>query len=799
MSDRYVRQIDPHPNDDNPTRKRISDFDASPNIVLVGDPGAGKSHVFDALAKASNSKLQSARDFLNTPAVPTQGTLFIDALDEKRAGRSDQATIDQIVQRLFLVNAPRVRLACREHDWLGDTDLAAFHPYFAQSGNYVVLALEPLTETEQFDILKSKGVGNPTDFIQEAKQRGLAEFLVNPQNLIMLAEAVREKPWPTTRSGLLEETTVLLLKEHNLFRVRSGSGRYSVREVRPPASAACALRLISDVEGISLNEGEVDPAFPSYRSIPFAKPELTLASLGRRLFRALGNEAVEYSHRVRAEYAAAGWLAKTVRDGLPLSRVQAIIGVDGVPAPELRGMHAWLAVLLPEFSDAIIMADPFGVLIYGDPHSLNLSQRIRLLQALSRLAEADPYFRPEQRAPVGINALFQPDMTHHLSTLLRDPSAPFGVKSLIVKSLRTTSHLSNLQNELLAIIADRTAPFGLKAPAIQALARFGAPAIKKLVKIYKRLGTSAADIRLRAYVLATYYLGNFTAADVSDLYKVTWRSEDDLLTGILWQIGASIPILEIPAVLDAISAEGLLSASKPEHARNRYEHENFIERLIIRLVEDRTLVISGERLRDWLQIRAALRDEYDHHEFRELKPLLAERTDLARSLFKSIVDGYVPGNIWGLQQDLLGFLPFSLSAEPLRWLAERVSRNVDDGAKRRELYEIALAWAFGGAEENIALFEHLYYLADVADDDLGPVREVAVANQVQGWKAEDNRRATERMTKRAAGRLNNLHQFRNDIVSIRNGANHHWMNWAGNVYFSNFSDVDDTRTSSGTS
>ena len=795
MFDRYVRQIDPHPNDENPTRKRITDFEASPNIVLVGDPGAGKSYVFDALAKASNSKLQSARDFLNTPAVPTQKTLFIDALDEKRAGRSDQATIDQIVQKLFLVNAPRVRLACREHDWLGDTDLAAFHPYFAQSGNHVVLALEPLTETEQFDILKSKGVGNPTDFIQEAKQRGLAEFLVNPQNLIMLAEAVQGKGWPTTRLGLLEETTIILLKEHNQFRVRSGSGRYTVREVRPPASAACALRLISDVEGISLSESEVDPAFPSYRSIPFAKPELTLASLGRRLFRALGNEAVEYSHRVRAEYAAADWLAQSVRDGLPLSRIQAIIGVDGVPAPELRGMHAWLAVLLPEFSDAIFMADPFGVLIYGDPHSLNLSQRIRLLQALSRLAEADPYFRPEQRAPVGISALFQLDMTHHLSALLRDPSAPFGVKLLIVESLGTSPNLPNLQNELLTIIADRKAPFGLKAPAIETLARFGAPAIKKLVTKYKRMGTSAADIRLRAYVLATHYSGNFTAKDVSDLYKVAWQSQEDLLTGVLWQIGSSIPVLEIPTVLDAIGAEGLSPAIMPEH-RRRYEHEHFIERLIIRLVEDRTLVIPGDRLRDWIKIRNALRDEYDRDEFCGLKPLLAERTDLARSLFEAVVDSYVPGNVWLLQKDLLGCLPFSLSAEPLRWLEERISRSVDDSAKRRELYEIALAWAFGGAEENIALFERLYYLADGVND-LNAIRGDAVANQVQGWKAEENRRTAERLTKRLAGRLKNLHQFENDIASITNGKNHHWMNWAGNVYFSNFADVDDTKNSSG--
>jgi hypothetical protein len=368
----------------------MSDYAEWANIVLVGDPGAGKSHLFDELAQAAKTVVQSARNFLNSPSGSPGARLYIDALDERRAGRTDQATIDLIVQKLFTVNAGCVRLACREHDWLGGTDLAAFHPYFAQSGGHVVLALEPLTEVEQRDILLKAGVTEPQQFMDEAERRGLSEFLINPQNLIMLAEAVLKKAWPATRLDLLEDTTVILLKEHNLARVRSGGGQYTAKEVRAPASAACALRLISDVEGISLSEAEIDPLHPSYRTIPFAKPELTLASLGRRTFRALRDEAVDYSHRVHAEYAAAGWLAQKVRDGLPLARLQALIGIDGVPAPELRGMHAWLAILLPEFSDAIIDADPFGVLIYSDPGSLTLLQRIRLLRALSRLAAADP-------------------------------------------------------------------------------------------------------------------------------------------------------------------------------------------------------------------------------------------------------------------------------------------------------------------------------------------------------------------------------------------------------------------------
>ncbi len=592
MSDRFVRQIDPRPTDEVVKPKRMSDYVGTVNIVLVGDPGAGKSHLFDELAQAAKTTVQSARAFLNTPPRPAGATLFIDALDERRAGRTDQATIDLIVQKLFTVNAARVRLACREHDWLGGTDLAAFHPYFAQSGGHVVLALEPLTEAEQRDILKKTGVTDSRQFIKEAQRRGLSEFLINPQNLIMLAEVVLKKAWPATRKDLLEDTTVLLLKEHNLAHVRSGGGQYAVNEVRAPASAACALRLISDVEGIGLAETEIDPLHPSYRTIPFAKPELTLASLGRRAFRALGNEAVDYSHRVRAEYAAAGWLAQKIRNGLPLSRVQALIGIDGVPAPELRGMHAWLAVLLPEFSETIIDADPFGILIYSDPNSLGLTQRVRLLQALSRLAAADPYFRPEEHAPVAISALCGSDMAPHLKKVLKDAAAPFGIKQLVLEALGSAPPLPSLQKEIVGIIADRAASFGLKVPAMRAAARLGATGSKAVVKIDRGLGELADDIRLRAYILAKFYVGNFSAEDVSDLYNAAVRCKENLITGVLWQISTSIPTHDIPLVLDAVVA-GREPYSKLKNSRDSIEIEHFIERLIIRAVDERADGVSG--------------------------------------------------------------------------------------------------------------------------------------------------------------------------------------------------------------
>ena len=95
-----------------------------------------------------------ARAFLVTPPHQlSEQSLFIDGLDERRAGRGDRDTVDAIFEKLFAVNPPRVRISCRAADWLGESDLAALRPYFEQSGDPPVLLLQSLSEQEQIAVL----------------------------------------------------------------------------------------------------------------------------------------------------------------------------------------------------------------------------------------------------------------------------------------------------------------------------------------------------------------------------------------------------------------------------------------------------------------------------------------------------------------------------------------------------------------------------------------------------------------------------------------------------------------------
>ena len=130
-------------------------------FVLLGDPGAGKTREFrrEVEALGADALFLSARDFLTfaeTRAEEWSGkTLFIDGLDEVRAGKADpRSPLDEIRRRLDGLGRPRFRLSCRAADWLGRSDrerLRAVSP----DETLTVLRLDPLRDSDIVSLLET--------------------------------------------------------------------------------------------------------------------------------------------------------------------------------------------------------------------------------------------------------------------------------------------------------------------------------------------------------------------------------------------------------------------------------------------------------------------------------------------------------------------------------------------------------------------------------------------------------------------------------------------------------------------
>lgn len=395
-----------------PVSKPLSEYRSKPAYVLLGDPGAGKSTSFGEernRTPAAAEEVIEARDFvtLDTGGHPEwkNRTLFIDGLDEIRAGSSDGRTaLDKVRARLDALGRPRFRLSCREADWLGPNDWTHLQKV-APSGELTVLRLEALTLNDARRIAEASHLGEKAgQFIREAQKRGLQELLLNPQTLELLIKAVGGTgKWPGSRLETFDFACRQLAREQNEEHRYSQPNPPSEDQILNDAGRICALLLLSGTPGVSLlpSAREHDADYPTVNRLD-PTPEGTTAgeseviarrrrlTLSSMLFKGVGGsypaaQHFEPVHRHIAEFLAGGYLAQQIKGGLPAARVLAMItGIDGGVVTAHRGLSGWLAAHSNTAREGLIDRDPIGVGLYGDISSFSRKEMRALLGALLR-------------------------------------------------------------------------------------------------------------------------------------------------------------------------------------------------------------------------------------------------------------------------------------------------------------------------------------------------------------------------------------------------------------------------------
>jgi hypothetical protein len=156
MLDRLVTQIDPPPEPiEEPKPRPFLDFLSCHNIILLGDPGLGKTHTFRQGAHYEGAVYKTARDFVYFEGEDCERkSVYLDALDEFRSRSGNKDTVAEIVRIVRCLSRPKIRLSCRSADWLGNTDLYIFRQ-LARDNSFLILRLEPLTEEQILCITKS--------------------------------------------------------------------------------------------------------------------------------------------------------------------------------------------------------------------------------------------------------------------------------------------------------------------------------------------------------------------------------------------------------------------------------------------------------------------------------------------------------------------------------------------------------------------------------------------------------------------------------------------------------------------
>lgn len=787
---RTVRHIDSHAGvAGNSNQRPFADFMDRANIVLLGDPGAGKTYLFREAAKAEGARYLTARTFLNLPTAQVYETLlYIDGLDERRSGRHDRDTVDVITRKLFDTSPPKVRISCRAADWLGDSDLATLRAYFDQNGETAVVVLEALSREDQRDVLVGHGA-EPTDalqFLSEAEARGLDDLLENPQNLLMLWQAVQTGAWPRTRTELFEISTNFMLQEADPERARAGCGTYSAKELRPVAGAICAVRLISDVEGVSLRDQECSGDIPGYRSLATFSPELVLAALSRRAFVSASEaEAVDYAHRTTAEYLAAAYLAGRIRDGLPFRRVISLIGIDGHPTPELRGLNAWLAIHLPERAEQLIDSDPYGVLTYGDAASLPTSCCAYLIRALGRLSRENPWFRSENRESSAVGALARPDMIGEMRRVLSNRDAGFGIRSIVIDALWLGTPLAELAPDLAQVLACKEYFYVERLHALLALLRMGESGRRAAAEVFRTgLGADTNGIRLRGDFIGHLYGDPCGASDVVSLVNDTLKLEETPATGLLWTLADNLPPSDLATILDQISV--------PKHEggydKRRSEVGMFYSRLLARAWRE-LQPTEAARVLGWLQKHHALNEALGQARVAELQRSMGEApkllTAVADHLISTLPEEKQP---WFTLSRFRDSIFLELSADQLLGITLMHLNASEEASDRQKLlYEVAFSLMYQSKQPNArALFEMLCQYPETRPALVGLLAQWTTSPLPSHYfKAKRKRKLPN-----TDGKDKLQLQFDQSAELIRAGAHLGWIGHLAGIYFAIYRDVD---------
>jgi len=436
--------------------------------VLLGEPGIGKSTVFEAEAAHDGVGVVPVRAAVHGFAGAEGAPLYLDGLDEYRADGGERDKIYHVAKLLRELKPSRWRLSCRAEDWRKDADVSALQ-LASGSATLLVAQLLPLLEEEALQVLASLGETDPEAFVAKARQVGAGGLLESPLSIKLLRAVVAgEGQWPTSRYNLFEQATGQYSFEQNALFQRGA--RASSQEILKAADRLSLLMLATGARGIwrsnaptpSGADGELVPA----NSTDLGS-DLIDDTLDTPMFTGGEGERFEHMHRTVAEFLASRALADAVcgdrdRAAIPLSRaINLLSGPNGAVLSELRGVHAWLAAHLAVGGHAtlareVVDNDPIGALAYGDASIFDQATREALLQGIDR---NDPYFlgAVTLTESTALGGLAQPDMAASFLTVL-DTAAETHKLALVLSVLEHGPRLADVSSKLREITLDAERP-----------------------------------------------------------------------------------------------------------------------------------------------------------------------------------------------------------------------------------------------------------------------------------------------------------------------------------------------------
>ena len=443
-------------------------------VVILGDPGMGKSVLTQSLGDLPNMKYCRAGKFERARRPETliaQGErIIVDGLDEI-ASSTPGGAVDSVLRQLSRMGSPPFILSCREADWRGATDRVQIEDDYGEAP--LLLHLRPFSRDDALAFLADRfpalDAGGIVDYLAS---RGLESFYQNPLTLRLLGEVAQETgPLPERRAELLDRACGLMLREENPRHQDDPHVHRCDEELLLAAGAMCATQVLCARSGVFTGPRAHTPPdcvnVADVARLPFGEPAEDV--LRTRLFPSEDERRFTHIHRVVAEYLGAKWLARCFEAGRSERRILSLFRPgDGVPT-SLRGLHAWIAHFNQALAIRCIATDPYAVLRYGDAETIGLEQARALLAALTTLSETDPYFAGEDRARHPASGLMRAALREEILAVITPPERSIHLSILLLDAMAGTKLAVELGETLAEIMLDPARTYAERFAATHAI------------------------------------------------------------------------------------------------------------------------------------------------------------------------------------------------------------------------------------------------------------------------------------------------------------------------------------------
>ncbi|OPH37935.1 NACHT domain-containing protein [Moraxella equi] len=420
-------------------------------IVVLAEPGAGKSDLLDSLAKQSNVTRYKANIFAHSPHQENHTVLIIDGFDE--LVKIDDSVVIKTLITIKQTSAEKIILSSRSSEWSNYYNTNCQDIFNEEP---LLVYLEPFDEQEQAQLFSHYyPTYNAERFLIDSRKIELTPLLSNPLFLKLFAKSYVEnnQNFENKYSAFKIAIEGLAKESNNAYR-----HSLSIPKKIELAEDIFAKIMLSGAEGISITDDSSNNFYPHLTALN--SDENINQLISTQFFIPENQEQHRPIHRIVAEYCAGSYLAKkltALQHPLSLNKILSIIVPNNIVRDELRGLFAWIAILSNNhrIQEQFIDLDPYAILSNGDPSLLLSSSKIKLLNALKQLNQKDPYFR---RSDVwrnfSVNDFFTEDLIDELKELLSEKHREGHLQRMLLELLIDSPINQKITNELKAIICD---------------------------------------------------------------------------------------------------------------------------------------------------------------------------------------------------------------------------------------------------------------------------------------------------------------------------------------------------------